>query len=483
MTQFKDKLMKDILSKDLSSFAQGNSSLYLSALTNDCERIEQNYLRTIFTLIQLSIMFIGSLSLMLYFSPILTLISLLVSILPMIFAMKTATILATTEKKVSEENANYLAQTKDILNGISIIKSFKAEMEADQLYQQGNHRLERQKRDREHKSLQITGLGEFTKLLAQFVVMLSGVWLVLYRPDTLTPGMAIAFTNLMNFVLQPIATIPQLLGQRKAAIVLLDKLANQIKQVDKDQGVTLSAPLNRGFTLQDISFSYKDSGDVWALADINLELELGKSYAIVGGSGSGKTSLINLLMGLYDTYQGSLSLNNIEVREITTSSLYDVMSLIQQSVFIFDASIVENITMFRNFPQSDIDRVIQLAGLVELIESHGQDYNCGENGCNLSGGEKQRIAIARSLLQESEILLVDEATSALDNQTAANITQAILDLSGLMRIVVTHRLEEKFLQQYDQIVVLKEGKLIEQGTFNQQMAEKKYFYSLFTVAN
>ncbi|SEQ51899.1 ABC transporter [Ignavigranum ruoffiae] len=159
------------------------------------------------------------------------------------------------------------------------------------------------------------------------------------------------------------------------------------------------------------------------------------------------------------------------------------MSLIQQSVFIFDASIVENITMFRNFPQSDIDRVIQLAGLVELIESHGQDYNCGENGCNLSGGEKQRIAIARSLLQESEILLVDEATSALDNQTAANITQAILDLSGLMRIVVTHRLEEKFLQQYDQIVVLKEGKLIEQGTFNQLMAEKKYFYSLFTVAN
>lgn len=126
--------------------------------------------------------------------------------------------------------------------------------------------------------------------------------------------------------------------------------------------------------------------------------------------------------------------------------------------------------------------MIHLAGLDDLISAKGKDYQCGENGSHLSGGEKQRIAIARSLLKKSEILLVDEATSALDNETSANVTQSILDLQGILRLVVTHRLDANSLKQYDEILVMKSGELIERGSFEELMNQKAYFYSLYTVS-
>ncbi|MCT7710008.1 MAG: ATP-binding cassette domain-containing protein, partial [Lactobacillus iners] len=117
-----------------------------------------------------------------------------------------------------------------------------------------------------------------------------------------------------------------------------------------------------------------------------------------------------------------------------------------------------------------------------LISQKGRDYQCGENGSHLSGGEKQRIAIARSLLKKSEILLVDEATSALDNETSANVTQSILNLQGILRLVVTHRLDASSLKQYDEILVMKDGALIERGSFDTLMDSKEYFYSLYTIS-
>ena len=138
--------------------------------------------------------------------------------------------------------------------------------------------------------------------------------------------------------------------------------------------------------------------------------------------------------------------------------------------------------MFRDFPEEQIDEAIRLSGLSALIGEKGADYLCGENGSGLSGGEKQRISIARSLLKKSQVLLVDEATAALDAETAYHVSDAILNLKGVTGIVVTHSLEEGLLKQYDGIITLKNGSIVESGTFDELIAERGYFYSLFTVS-
>ena len=204
--------------------------------------------------------------------------------------------------------------------------------------------------------------------------------------------------------------------------------------------------------------------------------------AIVGGSGSGKSTLLHLLMAGSTAYDGRILLDGTELREAAPESVYELISVIQQNVFVFNASIEENISMFRQFPQAELGDAIRHAHLGELLARRGQDSLCGENGCNLSGGEKQRISIARSLLKKSSVLLADEATAALDAQTAHQVSSDLLDLEGMTRIVVTHTLEQALLRRYDGILVLKNGEIAESGSFDELMARKGYFYALYTVS-
>ena len=139
--------------------------------------------------------------------------------------------------------------------------------------------------------------------------------------------------------------------------------------------------------------------------------------------------------------------------------------------------------MFRKFDENEIQDAINRANLRTLFSEHGDDYLCGENGKNLSGGERQRISIARSLLKKSSVLLADEATSSLDNETSHNIVSEILDIQDVTKIIVTHSLDENLLKKYDEIIVLKDGKINESGKFDELMDRKDYFYALFTVSH
>lgn len=479
MNQYKESVIKKLLQKSYSDFSLANSGTYLSVLTNDCERIQEKYLKKIFDFVQDVLMLVSSLALMIYYSPLLTVIALIISVLPMACSILTANGIATREEQVSKSNESYTALTKDVLNGVSVIKSFKAEQEVINRYQNQSMELEHTKNLREKTMTTVSALGTISSLGTQLGVMLVGAWMVNAHVGVITAGMALAFTNLMNGVLQPIASLPQMLGEMKGAKKLISKMADYMSNAKEDSGEIIDDSI-KSVVLRDVSYAY--DADHKVLKNVNLTLQAGKSYAIVGPSGAGKSSLINLLMGYYKDYEGSVQLNNHELSNVSKSSLYDKTTLMQQSVFMFDASILDNITLFKPFPNAEVNRVIHLAGLDDLIAAKGKDYQCGENGSHLSGGEKQRIAIARSLLKKSEILLVDEATSALDNETSVNVTQSILDLQGILRLVVTHRLDANSLKQYDEILVMKSGELIERGSFEELMNQKAYFYSLYTVS-
>ena len=181
-------------------------------------------------------------------------------------------------------------------------------------------------------------------------------------------------------------------------------------------------------------------------------------------------------------YQGEIRYDGKELKTVAPSSLYDLVSIIQQNVFVFNSTIRDNITMFSDFPKEEVDRAVRLSGLKKLIEEKGEDSLCGENGAGLSGGERQRISIARALLRKTPVLLVDEATASLDAETSFEVLDAILKLDGYTRIIVTHDLDENILRRCTALFTLKNGKVSEQGTFDALMDRKGYFYSLFTVS-
>lgn len=479
MRQYKDFAFKKLTGKSISSFRDESAAGYLSALTNDAASIETNYLAQMLAMITKAVTFIGALLLMCRYSLLMTAIAAGLTVLPMIASLLTGNRLQTVESRVSERNGEFTAALSDCLAGFTVVKNFKAEREIFRLFAQSNKALEHEKFTGRRIKTLVGMIGAVTGIFAQLGVFIAGVYLSM-KGGSMTPGAVVLFVNLMNFIISPIAELPGLLACRKAALGLVDKLAAALERSSSREGSETLNRLEHGIRLENVSFAYEPGKTV--LHGINAEFEAGKAYALVGGSGSGKSTLLNLLMAAETNYSGHILADGIELSDISTESLYGTMAAIQQNVFVFNASIKDNVSMFRDFPKTEMDEAIARAHLGALIRERGEDYLCGENGSGLSGGEKQRISIARSLLKKSSVLLADEVTAALDAQTAHRVSSDILDLQGITRIVVTHTLEESLLRRYDKIFVLRGGRIEEAGSFADLMANKGYFYALFTVA-
>lgn len=479
MRQYKDFAFKKLIEKSISSFRDESAAGYLSALTNDAASIEINYLAQMLAMITKAVTFIGALLLMCRYSLLMTAIAAGLTVLPLIASLLTGNRLQAVESRVSERNGEFTAALSDCLAGFTVVKNFKAEREIFRLFAQSNKALEHEKFTGRRIKTLVGMIGAVTGIFAQLGVFIAGVYLSM-KDGSMTPGAVVLFVNLMNFIISPIAELPGLLACRKAALGLVDKLAAALERSSSREGSETLNRLEHGIRLENVSFAYEPGKTV--LHGINAEFEAGKAYALVGGSGSGKSTLLNLLMAAETNYSGHILADGIELSDISTESLYGTMAAIQQNVFVFNASIKDNVSMFRDFPKTEMDEAIARAHLGALIRERGEDYLCGENGSGLSGGEKQRISIARSLLKKSSVLLADEVTAALDAQTAHRVSSDILDLQGITRIVVTHTLEESLLRRYDKIFVLRGGRIEEAGSFADLMANKGYFYALFTVA-
>lgn len=479
MRQYKDFAFKKLTGKSISSFRDESAAGYLSALTNDAASIETNYLAQMLAMITKAVTFIGALLLMCRYSLLMTAIAAGLTVLPLIASLLTGNRLQAVESRVSERNGEFTAALSDCLAGFTVVKNFKAEREIFRLFAQSNKALEHEKFTGRRIKMLVGMIGAVTGIFAQLGVFIAGVYLSM-KGGSMTPGAVVLFVNLMNFIISPIAELPGLLACRKAALGLVDKLAAALERSSSREGSETLNRLEHGIRLENVSFAYEPGKTV--LHGINAEFEAGRAYALVGGSGSGKSTLLNLLMAAETNYSGHILADGIELSDISTESLYGTMAAIQQNVFVFNASIKDNVSMFRDFPKTEMDEAIARAHLGALIRERGEDYLCGENGSGLSGGEKQRISIARSLLKKSSVLLADEVTAALDAQTAHRVSSDILDLQGITRIVVTHTLEESLLRRYDKIFVLRGGRIEEAGSFADLMANKGYFYALFTVA-
>ena len=479
MRQYKDFAFQKLTEKSISSFRAESTAAYLSALTNDAASIEADDLSQLLSVIMKAVTFFGALAMMLWYSPLMTAIAAGVTVLPLVASLLTGGPLQAAEKRVSDRNRDFTAALSDCLGGFSVVKTFRAEKEIFRLFAESNRALEQEKFSRRRVKALVGMVGATTEIIAQLGVFLAGAYLALSGKG-LTAGAVILFVNLMNFMIEPVAELPGLLAARKAARGLIDKLADALEQDEAQPDGVHITPLARELRFENVRFSY--DGETEILRGVSARFEAGKAYAIVGASGSGKSTLLNLLTSPGTAYDGSILLDGTELRTIAPESLYETVSLIQQNVFVFNASIRDNITMFRSFPSEELAQAVRRAQLESLLADRGEGYLCGENGSGLSGGEKQRISIARSLLKHASVLLADEATAALDAQTAHQVTDDILSLTGVTRIVVTHTLEQAALRQYDGILVLKDGRIAETGSFDELMERKGYFYALYTVS-
>ncbi len=479
MTQFKRFAFEKLVQKSIASFQNEATGVYLSAFSNDLTTIETNYLEKQYILIFNTVWACGAIVLMLAYSPVLAVVAVCLCAMPLFVSSFTGKHMEKAQKVTSERNAEFVSSLKDILSGFSVIKSFRAESSATDLLKQSSAAVESARCRKRKLTVILSAIGGIAGISAQLGTFLVGAMLA-QQGFGITPGILFVFMDLTGAVIVSVREMPELLANRRAALSLVDKMAASLEANVRDEGMDIPNHLENGISIRSLRFGYEPGNEI--LHDINIDFEAGKSYAIVGNSGSGKSTLLNLLMASCHDYDGTICFDNAELRNISSKSLYELVSMIEQNVFVFDASVRDNITMFRDFPAADVDRAVTLSGLSKLIEQSGTDYLCGENGRGLSGGEKQRISIARGLLQNSSVLLADEVTAALDAQTAYQVTGDILKLDGITRIVVTHALVESLLKQYDGIIVLKDGYIVEKGTFENLMEQKGYFYALYTVA-
>ena len=478
MQQYRDYAFSRLTQKSLRSFSKEGTALYVSALTNDCTSIENNYLAATFTLIELLFCFLGALIMMLYYSPVMLVLAVALSFLPVAVSMTAGNRLTEQEKEISKKNERFVSIVNELLSGFPVIKSFRAETQASRLFSQRNEQAEEAKKNKRRTEQLISLLANDAGIIAQMGIFLAGAWLAISGKGV-TAGVVIVFVQLMNYILNPISQVPLLWSNRKAAIALMEKLSDALSENVREEGREKLNGFSEKIEVKDLTYGYEPESPV--LKDLDVQFDAGKSYAIVGGSG--KSTLLNLLMGSSSNYQGEICIDGVSIKNIESESLYQLMTSVQQNVFVFNDTIRNNVTMFHEFPDKEVTLALERSGLSEFIEKRGEEFVCGENGANLSGGERQRISIARALLRKSPILLVDEATAALDAATARAVSFSILNLVGMTRIVVTHRLEEAILRRYDKILVMKNGTICEQGKFDTLMQQKGQFYSLFQIAH
>ncbi len=480
MKQYREYVFDRLLDKGIQAFSGEDSSLYLSALSNDVNTIERDFISPLQNMITTTLAFVGALGLMLWYSPLLTLISIGFSLLPIVVSIVFGNKAEKAEKEVSDRKAHYTGMLKDTLTGFAVIKSSKAEQNIARMHDGLNENVADASKKRTGIGVLIGYSSGIAGGILQFGVFFVAAAMALSGNNSVTGGTAIVFVQLLNYILGPIQAFPNFFAGAKASFGLIDKLAEALNRNVQDDGEPVTPSLSDGISIRDLRYAYEEEKPI--LRGVEMELRAGGCYALVGGSGSGKSTILNLLMASSRDYQGEILYDGKELKTVSPGSLYDLVSIIQQNVFVFNSTIRDNITMFSEFPEEEIDRAVRLSGLKKLIDEKGADYLCGENGSGLSGGERQRISIARALLRKTPVLFVDEATASLDAETSFEVLDAILKLDGYTRVIVTHDLDENILRRCTGLFTLKNGEVSEQGTFEELMERKGYFYSLFTVS-
>ena len=475
MSRYKNKVFKSILDRDYREFSKEKSGKFISILTENMKKIEQDYLHQYFNISKNISLMIFSLVAMFIGNWFLTLLVIIASIIPMMISGFIGQKSASLQNSSMIADQKYLAKVKDILAGFLVIKSFNVKEAIGQDYKNESEKLDEIYFIKGKFDVLSNVISQLSGMIVFLVAFGGGMYLVFGGHTTI--GSVTAIVQLVNFVVMPLNEIGMGMSKLREGQATLNSF--EVKDVIELQTGKTKEYFDDVISFSNVDFSYPNAEEK-IFNNLSLQIKKGEKIAIVGMSGSGKSTLLNLLLRFYDVTSGYISIDNQDLQAISAESLYNLMTIVQQDVYIFDDTLKANITLSQSFTEDDIKKAVQQSGLESYILENelGLQTSCGENGSNLSGGERQRLSIARALIRKTPILLLDEATSSLDNKVTTEIENSISEIQDLTVLVVTHKLNKSMLKKYNRILFMKNGVIVEDGYFDNLMDRKGEFYKL-----
>ena len=470
-------IFNNLIKQDIESFYNNDVGDKISILTNDINTIETEYFRTFLNLVKSGFLFLFAFGTIFYVSYQMTIALTILSIISFVFGNIPMKNLKTFKEKFSNSQSEYTARTSEYFNGYETIKVFGLEKFISKVFYNNSKNVYDKGLAYQKRYSLVTMISYFFGGFTFLGGFVCGGYLA-YK-GFITLGQMIVCVQLTNHIVNPLMFAIESYGKFKSVDKILNKIENTLIS-EENVETTEIKDFNNKISLEDVSFKYDDKK---VLENISFDFEKGKKYALVGLSGSGKSTLMKLISKRIKANEGKICIDGTDLDKISRNSIINLISTINQNVFLFKGSIYDNITLFsKDYSEEKVKDVILKAELGKYLDRLYDKELISENANNLSGGEKQRISIARSLIKDTKIILADEILSSLDNEIAFSIEKGLLELENITLISVTHRLIKENLKQYDKILVLKDGKIEEKGNFEELMNFDSYFKKLYTIS-
>ncbi|HBE9437604.1 ABC transporter multidrug-family ATP-binding protein/permease [Clostridioides difficile] len=448
----------------------------LSIVTNDLEKVADSLQEGLMQLITAVVTVVGSIVMMISISVPLTIVSaitLLVSLgITVVIARKSQERFSENQKALGELNSNI----EEIFTGQIVVKAFSKEKDTIRNFKILNQNLYNASRRAQFSSYAISPIIRFINLIGYVIIAVVGG--IFASTGAMTLGSIQAFIQYVNQASEPTTEISYIVNMLQAAIASAERVFTVMDEVeeikDEESSKVISMPRGK-VQFEHVKFGYSD--DFILMKDININLNAGDKIAIVGPTGAGKTTLVNLLMRFYEIQGGRITIDGVNIKDLKRGELRTMFGMVLQDTWLFNGSIKENIAYSKSDATMDeIVRAAKSARVDHFIRTLPQGYDTilTEDASNLSQGQKQLLTIARAILSDPSVLILDEATSSVDTRTEVEIQKAMNNLmKGRTSFVIAHRLST--IRDADLILVMKEGTIIEQGS-HEELIEKKGFY-------
>lgn len=478
----RETLFKHLQRLDQAYFDTRKTGVIMSNITSDVGALQQAIVDNLISFMTEGVTLVGSLVFMFYLDWKLSLLTLI--IVPVVLGLTNVfgKRLRSAGHEVQGRTADITAFLQEVISGARVIRSFARESFEFKRFEKEN----KNNFDAAMKATKLTAIMgpmvEFSAAIAVVVILWYGGYSVVQ--GYITAGSLIAFLIYAINLANPVKRLTQVYGNIQKALAAGDRVIDILETQPHVKELPTAKPLGHvkgEVHFDNVQFSYDNEN--LALKGVTLHVKPGETVAIVGPSGAGKSTIANLLPRFYDVTGGSISIDGMDIREATFTSLRENIGLVPQDTMLFNATVRDNILYGRlDATDEEVLAAAKAANAIEFIEKlpQGFDTMVGERGNSLSGGQRQRIAIARAILKNPSILILDEATSALDTESEKIVQEALERLmKGRTALVIAHRLST--IQHADHIVVLQQGSVVEEGTHDELLALRGLYSHLYTV--